>query len=119
VSCCGPDPTRVGALDLNSLAPPRALLDGVLSPDFFAGVVVTIDYSAREVRVEDRASLPGRRGEGESTRGGVVRSGPWVGMFLELLPLDGHRINGEVDTGLDQLILPSRGVGGARYRSQL
>jgi len=111
----------VGVLDLlpsdGSLPPEFTGIEGILSPGAFPGTPVTVDPEARELVLEDEASMVDRLRRGVSVPVRVDRDGPSVGVFLDLVLPDRSGATVEVDTGTPGIILHTRFMAGLGVRA--
>ncbi len=119
--------SRLGSLELGShrasdvpvgildLLPPRtsrpagfARVEGIVSPGLLGGRPFTLDGPNRSLVLEDDRSMTERLRRGTPVPLRVDRTGPAVGLFVDLDLPSGSRATVEVDTGSGGLILHSR-----------
>ena len=98
----------VGNFDFSRLPVGEMPLRGFLSLAFFEKTPVTFDFSRQRLGLEREPTKDPRPDWGEAIAVEVARHGPQVEVFLELELPSGRRINVEVDTGSDRLILHRR-----------
>jgi hypothetical protein len=93
-----------GVLDLEALGL-GAEFAGFLSLSYFRNQPFTIDYAQNRVSVETPASLAARRSKGLASKIRLTVKGSEVAAFLPLGLPNGSKVEVEVDTGSDALIL--------------
>jgi hypothetical protein len=97
----------IGIFDMDQLMP-GADIGGFLSLGFFRDQAVTVDYRKQTITLENQDSLEKLKAEGTVVPVKIGLQGDSLGITLPLELSGGQKINAEVDTGSQALILHER-----------